>query len=806
MLAAAASAVLVLRGASADGRRVAALTPASVAFLDAHSVKLLGQIPVGPAAGPVRFGAGAVWKVENDGRLVEMLDPRAFRVLRSIPTGVALGELAVGERAVWVSGGSTVVRIDPTYGSIDRRIPLPTSGLANPRASSSITVGAGSLWVAQGHARVLRLDPASGRVEHRFDIPNAQIVAFGDGAVWAAGSDLGTLTRIDPNTNTIAATTRIGPSICCLAVGNGYAWATNDTGLWKVSASGDPATTIRLPNEADFLAYGDGAAWVTVKQLLLRVDAATNAVTRHRFTHPLNGIAVDRGRVAVSVGPGLGDALAGLHGHVLNAGFGAIWFDVTDPAVSAAPSDKNWATEQQLQQATCAPLLGYGNRSELVPEAAAAPPSVSPDGRTYRFTIRSALRFSPPSNAPVTARTFKYSIERALSPQLGPRAPALRDASDIVGLHAYRTGAAAHIAGISTTGDKLTITLARRAPDFPERIAATYFCPVPLGTPAVADGLQDPIPSAGPYYLSANQGGTVAVLRRNPNYHGPQPHRLDAIVFRQYAPIGEMVARVRAGRTDYVAERATDLAPDAPLAQRYSRSSARRYFLSPLLGTDELSFRRHALLASARLRRAIDLALDRQALATAMGDRVTDRFLPSGLTGAAESPISEPVHGPDLPHARALIGGRRGSLRLAVCEEPECLQVGQIVRANLRGIGLRVVLRTYGGDIGAALHRRGADMVLTRVLAPYPDPVAFLKAALGDAAPSHRLAEIARMDRTPRLAAANRLDVALARGRAPAAAFGTPAIPEFFSARVGCQRFPPVSFGVELGALCLHGQ
>ena len=55
--------------------------------------------------------------------------------------------------------------------------------------------------------------------------------------------------------------------------------------------------------------------------------------------------------------------------------------------------------------------------SQLIPEVAQALPTRSADGRTYTFTIRPGFRFSPPSNEPVTAQTFKHSIERTLNPQ-----------------------------------------------------------------------------------------------------------------------------------------------------------------------------------------------------------------------------------------------------------------------------------------------------------------------------------------------------------------------------------------------------
>ena len=78
-------------------------------------------------------------------------------------------------------------------------------------------------------------------------------------------------------------------------------------------------------------------------------------------------------------------------------------------------------------------LLRHVDRSESAAgqrssrEVAAAMPRVSPDGRTYTFTIRPGYRFSPPvSGEQVTAETFRASIERALSPGLGADTPGPR--------------------------------------------------------------------------------------------------------------------------------------------------------------------------------------------------------------------------------------------------------------------------------------------------------------------------------------------------------------------------------------------
>src|SRR6266571_2387782 len=140
-------------------------------------------------------------------------------------------------------------------------------------------------------------------------------------------------------------------------------------------------------------------------------------------------------------------------------------------------------------------------------------PTVSADGRTYTFRIRPGYRFSPPSNQPVTAETFRYSIERALSPRLaeGPvvaNPPGPHVIDDIEGERAFLDGTASHISGLRAAGDTLSITLIRPSPDFLERLALPFFCLVPVGTPFVAGaphggtGDEGYIVSAGPYYVA----------------------------------------------------------------------------------------------------------------------------------------------------------------------------------------------------------------------------------------------------------------------------------------------------------------
>ena len=103
-----------------------------------------------------------------------------------------------------------------------------------------------------------------------------------------------------------------------------------------------------------------------------------------------------------------------------------------DPAVAGT------IDASQIEYATCAMLLNYPDEPgaaglRLIPDAARALPTVSADGRAYTFVIRPGMRFSPPSNQPVTAQTFKYTIERSLSPRMGADSRGQQLLGDVVG-------------------------------------------------------------------------------------------------------------------------------------------------------------------------------------------------------------------------------------------------------------------------------------------------------------------------------------------------------------------------------------
>ena len=832
-------AALLLLSDSAPARA----DPDSVALLDASSGALTGQVPARRTA-LLRFGDDSLWSMTADGTL-ERVDLESHEVTRTLGLGVHPGGLAVGAGSVWVtdSDSPTLLRVDERYETIDKIALPPRSG-----GGGGVSVGAGSVWVAQGESHVLRINPRTGRVVHRFDVPNASDVVHGDGKAWLVSSIDGIVRRVDPATNQITGSVRVQPEICCAAVGGGFVWieTKDNRTVWKFSGLANPSTplgSVKLAGAGDGLAYGDGALWATTGSAgtVTRIDPRTEAGKTFTVGHETGAVAVDGGRVAVGVGTSAADATAGLGGRIAHLISDTDWLGNTDPAVATGP----W--EWQLEYATCAKLMNYPDAPapagwRVQPEVAAAQPVVSADGRTYSFRIRKGFRFSPPSNQPVTAETFRYTIERALSPGFGPQALAAAFASDIVGVDAYRAGRNPHVAGISADGDTLTIRLEHPAADLPARMALAYFCAVPLPTPIVPNGLEEPIPAAGPYYLAAHIDEVVAVVKRNPNYPGPRPQRLDAIVFRRpNVRKADAVSQIERGEADHLGE--YDLIPDSPIvangkiANRYGpphRAGAPHLHISPMLAVDYLAFNAHRpLFSDARLRKAVNFAIDRRAISETYGWPATDHYLPPGMPGYRNAHLY-PTGRPDLARARTLARGRGGRAVLYVCKIPYCTQWASIIRRNLAEIGIDVVVRVSSDPVARA-GATGADMLLTRMSASfnrsyYQDPVTFLENVLAHPRSRTRLRQEVTSDcqfcgvppgwfRTrdferklgrirplggqARESAAGTLDLEIARA-APGAVLGSETYSQLLSARMGCQTFQPLYFGVDLAALCMR--
>jgi peptide/nickel transport system substrate-binding protein len=497
--------------------------------------------------------------------------------------------------------------------------------------------------------------------------------------------------------------------------------------------------------------------------------------------------------------------------------------DSTDPALAYSPP--SW----QLLDATCAKLLNYPDKpapagSQLEPEVAESLPARSPDGKTYTFTIRKGFRFSPPSNGSVTAETFRYTIERTLSPTM--RSPAQSYMGDIVGAKAYMDGKAAHISGIAVHGDRLTVQLVAPAPDLPTRLAMPFFCAVPIGTPLDPKGVRV-IPSAGPYYITSYTPGQGLVLERNPNYRGNRPHQVDRFELTERGIAQTLDSEVEAGRSDYAlggvarndaARLAVLYGAQSPAARR----GRQQYFVNPTMIVDFILLNSHRpLFGDVRLRRAVNYAVDRSALArvggaalpTGIPETPTDQYLPPGMPGFRKAHVYPFT--PDVSAARRLAGNRQRTALLYTCDTSVCNRLTQILRTDLGAIGIFVVT-TKTLSVAALGAQKGEPYDIALTLgwaADYPDPSDFLNYLLAgggggfppvsDPTYQRRAAAIAMLSGPPRYLAYGKLDVETTRNLAPWIPFGNGVSQDFFSKRIGCQVYQPI-YGMDLAALCVR--
>ena len=801
------------------------VAPNSLAAIDTDTNRVVGQVAVGTRPGAIAFGSGSLWVANLDDQTISRVDPKTLDRLRAITVGGPPTGIAAAAGGVWVvvsNAAATSVsarRIDPQFDRIGQKV---TIGTVVPGSPGAVAARNDQVWVAPHSGELTRLAAQTGRVVGHVD-PNAAPggIDVGAGAAWMTDSFAGNVIRVD-NATGLVTPLAVGPGPSGIAVGGGGVWVAV-TGADKVVRI-DPGTravtdTIAVGRSPTGVAVGAGSVWVANSGdgTVTRIDPTTN---KPNATIAVGGspqaITVAGGRAWVTV-----DAQTIPSAKLASGGAVRVDspydFDTTDPAL--AYDTLMWP----MLYATCAKLLNYPDKaglagSELVPEVAQSLPARSADGKTYTFTIRSGFRFSPPSTERVTAQTFKHTIERTLNPAM--KSPAASAAADIVGARAYTAGKTAHIAGVTARANTLTIRLTDPAPNLPTRLAQSPFCAVPSNTPIER---HDVIPSAGPYRVASFTPHQGVVLTRNPNYHGSRPHRLARIELAVEIPGKRAIAQVEAGTADYATNGAVDSTNVARLAARYgphgpaAKSGHQQYFVNPQPALDLFALNIHRpLFADARIRQAVNYAIDRAALAR-IGDPFfplpadpTDHYLPPGIPGHVDRHTYPLV--PNLTKAKRLAKGHAGATAvLYTCNSPTCTEQAQILKNDLAAIDLHVVVTTFE-DQFARLAKPGEpfDIAYVGWAADYPDPQGVLDPLLENSSilpplddPSYRakLRAAARLSGPERYLAYARLDRDLARHAAPLVAYDNPSSHELFSARMGCQTYG--FYGIDLAALCI---
>jgi YVTN family beta-propeller protein len=654
----------------------------------------------------------------------------------------------------------------------------------------------------------------------------AEHLAADGGAVYVDG--LGQVRRLDPATNTVDWTSDVQSETTSIAAAGGFVWLTTSTddGVIKLSADTGQQVGSGVPvsGGAQRVAAGGGAVWVSNERsgTVTRIDTSTDAKTTFPVGHSPFAMAVHGDQLWISLWPDRADELrvAGVTGTNRVARISL----PGDPG-NADPAAIWSLLGQQLEYATEAKLYNYPDRSAsagatVVPEVAAGMPSASADGRTVTIRVRPGFRFSPGplgGNRPVTAETFRSTIERTFSPGLNGSGYQLLP--ELVGGRAYANGTNGRLTGVSAHGDTIILHLTRPVPDLSQRLAAPIFSAVPAGTPHTLIYYPSS-PSAGPYYLTQPIAPIQwqLILKRNPYYHGPRPHHLDAIIVDKFVQTTTATQDALRGREDVVFDPVGEvLSPTGDIARRYATAQPGqpRYLRIPWREMRYLSLNTdRGPLRDPSIRRAVNEALDRSALAAIGGDIQTDHYLPSGMPGVQADRHAYRIAGPNLAKARALMHGRTPRLTLWTCTSAQCAQRAKIVRNDLAAIGITVDTRPFQGqdqyaagngydirDDSWALGEFDPQDMLGAIMFGQPgyiDP----PTSFTDPAWHHRVEQAAKLDaKHGRFAAFGRLELRLMGTAAPWAAYAQTSEDVLLSARIGCAIESPV-YGLDLAALC----
>jgi YVTN family beta-propeller protein len=316
--AAALVAVVLARG---DDAQPVVVEPNSVAVIDPEANEVVDTIGVGDSPGPIAAGSGSLWVVNLNDRTLTKIEPsdRSVGQPVGLPVGSGLATpkllVAAAGDDVWVwACHESLFRVDPGSGQIAEeleilrntgaytgfscaiaaepgsawvpldypqremlRVEAPTDALAfisersplPPTYRTAMTIGAGSVWLADHGGRIRRMDPATGAITAAVRLgaePNTMV--FGQGSAWVANDVDDSVTRIDPRTTSVVRAISVGSDPVALAVGPDAIWVANsgDGTVSRIEPSTNTVVkTISVGHRPLGVAVADGLVWVTVR-------------------------------------------------------------------------------------------------------------------------------------------------------------------------------------------------------------------------------------------------------------------------------------------------------------------------------------------------------------------------------------------------------------------------------------------------------------------------------------------------------------------------------------------------------------
>ena len=286
-------------------------------------------------------------------------------------------------------------------------------------------------------------------------------------------------------------------------------------------------------------------------------------------------------------------------------------------------------------------------------------------------------------------------------------------------------------------GNKLTFKLIRPFPSLVSALAMNWFTATDPATPYSEQDVNSVV-GAGPYYVSSREIGRTLVLDRNKNYKGSRPANPDRIVITVGGDQNQSILQVKAGQADI--EPLVPSAAAGQLGEEFGVNKG-RFFVKPTSVTSywALNSLPGSPLASAKLRQAINWAIDRPAqvrIAGKYGGRRTSQILPPAMPGFQQANNIYAYSGANVAKAKQVAGdvSNLPVIRIVHSNSAANINRGQVMRFNLEAIGLKAKtepipssqLFSRAGDKKAGNY----DVLAIGWQADYPDPSNFINVLL----------------------------------------------------------------------------
>jgi ABC-type transport system substrate-binding protein len=397
-------------------------------------------------------------------------------------------------------------------------------------------------------------------------------------------------------------------------------------------------------------------------------------------------------------------------------------------------------------------LVGWDEKNQVVPKLAAAMPTVSPDGKTYTFTLRDGVTFS--NGRAVTAEDVKYSIARSLDPKLNSPV-AETYLNDIVGAMDVLRGKATDLAGVKVIDPK-TVQISLVAPRGYFLGKLTYPTAYVVAKEEIAKGPDAPggaktidennSVGTGPFTLKSYTRQNRLVLAANENYWAGRPKLstierpivLDARQRHSLYEQGQLDLLIDMPTSDYERDR------DDPTLKDHVKIFDRAQVF--YLGMNQT---RYKPFRDKRVRQAIGHAIDKDAIVEAVMQGVSPKaegIIPIGIPGY-DPQFKGLAHDPEkakqlLAAAGYANGANLPPLELTFREStPNLRKAAEIIQEQLKQIGIPISLKEMEwGAYLRATDARQIDMFHMRWSADYLDAQNFLSVLLHSKAAENRTA------------------------------------------------------------------